>query len=134
VEIPDPPEILDDYAIQEWRRVTPVLAGLGILCRLDRALLAAYCTSYSQWTVAREEMRKRVEMGGVLASLVDVTKAGNVVQNPLVGIANKAARDMVRYGELLGMGESARARIGIDRSKGEKSKFDGLIGLPGGKR
>jgi len=131
--IPDPPSFLDGYAVEEWRRVAPELARVGLLSEIDRALLAGYCTSYSQWRSAREEMNKRTEKGGMLASLVDVTKAGNVIQNCLVGISNKAQNDMGRFADLLGMGAAARARMGLDRQKGA-GKFDGLIGSQGGQK
>lgn len=133
-ELPDPPETLDAYALEEWNRVGPGLAALGILAGLDRGLLAAYCTAYGQWRTAREEMKKRADKGGPLAALIDVTKAGNVIQNPLVGIANTSARDFVKYGDMLGMGESARARLGIERAKGEAGKFAGLVGIGGGRK
>jgi phage terminase small subunit len=39
------------------------------------------------------------------------TKSGNVIQNPLVGTANKAMSDMARYAAELGMTPTARARV-----------------------
>jgi P27 family predicted phage terminase small subunit len=133
-ELPDPPEILDAYAREEWARVGPGLAALGILSGLDRGLLTAYCTAWSRWRHAEEELKKREVKGGQLAALVDVTKAGNIIQNPLVGISNAAAAAYVKYGDMLGMGVGARARIGIDLSKKPRGKFDGLVGMAGGKK
>jgi P27 family predicted phage terminase small subunit len=40
------------------------------------------------------------------------TTKGNLIQNPLVGIANKAMADMVRYAAEFGMTPSARTRLG----------------------
>jgi hypothetical protein len=40
----------------------------------------------------------------------------------------------VRYGDLLGMGESARARMGMQRQGPKKSKFEGLLSISGGKK
>ena len=37
--------------------------------------------------------------------------SGNAIQNPLVGIANKAKADMVRYATKFGMTSSARSRV-----------------------
>ena len=39
------------------------------------------------------------------------TSNSNAIQNPLVGTANKAAADMVRYAAEFGMTPSARSRI-----------------------
>lgn len=125
--IPEPPAFLDAYAVEEWNRVTPELVRIGCIASIDQLILAAYCTSASQWRAAREAMNERIEKGGKLAGLVDVTKAGNVIQNCLVGIANKAQKDMLCAAELLGIGQSARARLGLDRQRGN-GKFEGLIG------
>jgi P27 family predicted phage terminase small subunit len=54
------------------------------------------------------------------------TSNGNAIQNPLVGTANKAMLDMVRFAGEFGMSPAARARIeagpngdeGINRKKG----------------
>ena len=41
------------------------------------------------------------------------TTNGNAIQNPLVGTANKAATDMVRFAAEFGMTPSARSRINV---------------------
>ena len=127
-EVPAPPGTLDGYAREEWERVAHGLAALGILADLDRALLSAYCSAWSTFRHAEDELSKlRAGKGGELAALIHFTKAGNAIHQPLVGIRNRAASDMVKFGDLLGMGESARARLGIERSRGKPSKFAGLI-------
>jgi len=45
------------------------------------------------------------------AALMIKTTSGNAIQNPLVGIANKAKADMVRYAVEFGMTPSARSRV-----------------------
>jgi P27 family predicted phage terminase small subunit len=124
--IPDMPDFLDDYAKAEWDFVAPGLCALGILAEIDKGLLTAYCQS---WSIAK---RATEEMG------CDITKLSGkdleIRANPLVGIANKAWADVVKYGDLLGMGESARARLGMQRQGQTKSKFEGLIGMVGGKK
>jgi phage terminase small subunit len=57
-----------------------------------------------------------------------MTTNGNAIQNPLIGTANKAASDMVRYAAEFGMTPSARARISAQPPGGAGSKFHGLIG------
>ncbi|PIP18788.1 MAG: hypothetical protein COX41_06375 [Candidatus Omnitrophica bacterium CG23_combo_of_CG06-09_8_20_14_all_41_10] len=54
--------------------------------------------------------------------------SGNWIQQPLIGIANKAAADMMRYASEFGMTPVARAKLGITPSK-EDDKFERLIGL-----
>lgn len=47
----------------------------------------------------------------VTGGLVIRTKNGNLIQNPIVGIANKAWAETVRYAIELGMTPSARTRL-----------------------
>jgi phage terminase small subunit len=53
---------------------------------------------------------------------------GDAIQNPLLGIARRAANDMVRYAGEFGMSPAARARIraGVWHEP-PPSKFDGLL-------
>jgi P27 family predicted phage terminase small subunit len=102
-----PPELSDD-AKAEWALVSADLHRLGLLTRIDRAVLSAYCASCGRWTSAERELRK-LDASALLVK----TKLGNVIQHPLIGVANKAAHDMVRYATELGMTPSARARISV---------------------
>lgn len=47
----------------------------------------------------------------VTKGLIIKTKSGNLIQNPLVGAANKAMADTVRYAAEFGMTPSARTRV-----------------------
>jgi P27 family predicted phage terminase small subunit len=123
--IPDMPDFLDDYARAEWNFVAPGLCAMGILAEIDKAILTAYCQSWSMAVRATEEMGD---------NLVEDTAVGGTKANPLVGIANKAWADVVRYGTELGIGESARARLGMQRQGPKKSKFEGLVSISGGKQ
>jgi len=131
--IPSPPSHLDPYALEEWNRIADGLNTMGILCNIDQNTLAAYCTAYSRWRSAEEELAKLAQKGGAIAALVQKTVSGNWIQQPLIGIANKAAGDMVRYASEFGMTPSARARLAVDPGRGKGSKFDGLINAKGKK-
>jgi P27 family predicted phage terminase small subunit len=127
LELPDAPKHLDTYAREEWDRIAAGLFSVGMLCRADMGALAAYCSAFSLWRQAEEELGKIRESGGQLNALILKTISGNYIQQPLIGIANKAKADMVRYAAEFGMTPSARARLAIDPGKGQKSKFEGLI-------
>jgi P27 family predicted phage terminase small subunit len=132
MDLPDPPAHLDNYALEEWRRVAEGLNAMGVLSGIDQAALAAYCGAYSRWRAAEEELNELTKKGR-LNALVLKTVSGNYIQQPLVGISNKAAGDMVKFASEFGMTPSARARLGVDPGKKQKSKFAGLVGLKGGK-
>ena len=117
--IPVPPGHLDGYALEEWGRMVEGLHGIGLLYEVDTAVFAAYCVSYSRWRRAQEQLNNE--------ELVIRTTSGNYIQNPIIGIANKAAQDMVKFALEFGLSPSARARLAIDPGRNKKSKFDGLI-------
>lgn len=112
--LPSPPPHLADEAKVEWGRVSEDLFKVGLLSHIDRAALAAYCQAYGRWVQAERaiaEMAKRDQLTG---GLMIKTTNGNAIQNPLVGTANKAAADMVRFAAEFGMTPSARSRINAE--------------------
>lgn len=127
--MPKTPEIVegDKYALQEWDRLASGLHVLGLLNKADASTFGAYCTAYSRWRTAEELLQELVKTKGRLAALIQVTKSGNYIQNTLVGVANKAMADMVKYASEFGLTPVARARLAVDPAA-KKSKFDGLIG------
>ncbi|WP_249200681.1 phage terminase small subunit P27 family [Thetidibacter halocola] len=124
VAIPDAPDHLTEAARIEWDRVAAELAALGILSRLDRGALAAYCQAYGRWRAAEDALSRMASRDATTNGLVVRTKGGSLIQNPLVGTANKAMADMVRYAAEFGMTPSARTRLIVDTS--QASGFDGI--------
>jgi len=135
---PIPPRHLTKAAKEEWARVCRELWLLGLLSTLDTSLLAAYCDSFATWVearraldaVKREENRvdrliaKRIAAGeevqetnhSAFGGLLTYTSNGNVIQNPLIGIMNKAKVDMIRFAAELGMTPAARSRINVSKA------------------
>ena len=133
-EMPEPPSHLDEYAIEEWERVAEGLNLMGVLDTIDMATFAAYCSAYSRWHHAEDELVKISKEGSPRDALVIKTIQGNWIQQPLIGISNVAARDMVKFASEFGLTPAARAKLGVDPKKKTKSKFSGLIGINGGKK
>lgn len=106
---PEAPPFLCPDGQKEWARIVDTLFIAGLLTSLDAAALGAYCASYGRWAQAERALRdaEQSEQGG----LTVMTATGNVIQNALVGIANKAAADMVRYAVEFGMTPSARSKV-----------------------
>jgi P27 family predicted phage terminase small subunit len=112
--LPTPPAELCEDAKLEWERVAPLLHQLGTLCEIDRAALAAYCQAYGRWLKAERAIAIMAERDQLTSGLMIKTTNGNPIQNSLVGIANRAMVDMVRYAAEFGMTPSARSRIAKD--------------------
>ena len=109
--IPVPPAHLTADAVEEWERVATELFNLGILSEIDRAALAAYAMAYGRWVQAERAIARMAEKDQLTGGLMIKTSNGNAIQNPLVGTANKAASDMVRYAAEFGFTPAARARV-----------------------
>jgi len=109
--LPAVPAHLTDDAKVEWGRVSDELYKIGLLSGIDRAALAAYCQAYGRWVAAERAIATMAAGDTLTAGLLIKTTNGNAIQNPLVGTANKAMADMVRYAAEFGMTPSARSRI-----------------------
>ncbi len=129
----EPPEHLSDHAKEEWRRINVGLHRMQLLSHVDRAAFTAYCDAWGRYRQASEILDALKERDPKTQGLVVRTTGGNYIQNPVVGMLNKARSDMVKFATEFGFTPAARARISADDAagKGSGSKFEGLIG--GGK-
>ena len=102
------------------------------MTKIDVATFAVYCESYSRWRTATEAIAAMAARDDQTHGLLIKTKAGDAAVDPLIWIANGAARDMVRYAGEFGMTPAARSRIsgGIDTSPRPPSKFGDLLAFP----
>lgn len=55
---PAAPTWLDREAKAEWNRVVPSLERMGVLATVDRAVLATYCSAWSEFVKAQAALRK----------------------------------------------------------------------------
>jgi P27 family predicted phage terminase small subunit len=126
---PEPLGFLSPYAVEEWRRVAPEMTRLGTLANLDLGPFGAYCESYATWRTA-EEALARIAANDPATSGLLLKRDREVVANPLIRIARRAADAMLRIAAEFGMTPVARARIasGPLAETGRVGKFDGLLG------
>jgi P27 family predicted phage terminase small subunit len=110
---PEPPMVLDAIAMREWRRLAGVLRERNALHEIDHGSLAAYCQMYSRWVAAEKALARMAELDPVAGGLMIKTSNGNAIQNPLVGIANKAAAAMVKYAGEFGMTPNSRGQVQV---------------------
>ena len=110
-DVPEPPPFLTGYAADEWWRTAPELHRLKLLTVLDVQVLAVYCIAYARWRTAEGALAHMAERDAQTSGLLIKSQGGDAMQNPLVGIARRAAADMVRFAGEFGMSPAARARI-----------------------
>lgn len=113
--IPTIPEHLSEYAKEEWIYIIKFLDPVGLITEVDKAALAGYCQSYGRWRQAEEQLNK--------TELVIKTQSGNLIQNPFVGIANKAMEHMRKYITMFGLSPVDRAKVSAKEPKKTENKF-----------
>lgn len=101
--IPSCPRHLSKEARREWHRVSRELFAAGLLARVDRAALAAYCQAWARWVTAERELGTQ--------DLVLTTEKGYQYANPLLGISKAALADMGRFMAAFGMTPSSRSKV-----------------------
>jgi len=124
VVAPSCPAFLSREARAEWRRQTKELLALGVLARMDRAILAAYCEAWAEFVT----LTKQVEDTGRLIKTV----VGNIVTNPLVRQKDRAVERLLRLAGHFGFTPAARARIKGGEVAEEADPFETLLNRKGG--
>jgi len=112
-KIPKAPDHIIGEAKKEWNRITRELFSIGLITEVDRVALAAYCQCYQRWVEAEE--------GIVESGLMIKTTNGNVIQSPLVGIANRSMQMMHKFMVEFGMTPSCRTRLVVPPKKEDNS-------------
>lgn len=120
---PSCPSALGPEARKEWRRLAKELAGLGLLTRIDRGALAAYCQAQALWLEAIQS----IERYGTMVK----SPNGYPMQSPYVALANKQVDIMVRLAAEFGMTPSSRSRLRTGQPAAE-DPFEDFLGRRGG--
>jgi len=59
---PDPPDWLDELALQEWRKIVPLLESMGVLTLADGDALANYCSLWACYQRCYDWVRRYGEV------------------------------------------------------------------------
>ena len=100
---PTRPEWLLPEAKREWNRIVPELVRMGLLAKIDRASLAAYCQCWARYV----EAQKDIETHGATFE----TATGYLAPRPSVGIANQMLQRISALSAKFGFTPSDRGRI-----------------------
>jgi P27 family predicted phage terminase small subunit len=101
-----PPTWMDPLACSVFLRLRPELPWLTVV---DIDLLAVYCSAFSRWRQAEDQITQE--------GLSFATEKGYVMQSPSVSIARSYFAQMMTTGAALGLSPSARTRIRIEPEK-----------------
>ena len=127
VKAPAMPEFLEGEERAAWKYLSRELGKMGTLASSDRADMVVYCHF---WNVAVEAKKKLSELkaqGNGVDPKVIKTQGGNFIQNPWLGIANHAMKELARISAQLGLNPTERSRISINGEKenDEEKRFFG---------
>lgn len=117
---PDCPDWLDEEAKAEWARIVPELMAMGLLSRIDRPALAAYCTAWSRWVHAEAQVRK---FGPIVKSPVREFP----MKSPYLTIADQALEIMRKMMVEFGLTPSSRSRIRVPGGGEQADEFERFL-------
>lgn len=110
VKIPSRPKWLLPAAKNEWKRLAKELERLGLLTRIDRAALAAYCQEYALYVKNQEIIQEYLKLHGTTSYRSD---KGNMVMIPQTYMATMHLKNIIRIGGEFGLSPSSRGRLEI---------------------
>jgi P27 family predicted phage terminase small subunit len=115
---PSCPTWLDREARAEWRRVVPVLDRLGLLAKVDRSAIAAYCTAWAELHWATRTLAK--------VGRVYTTEGGQVCPRPEVSMQRSALQHIRQFSALFGLDPATRSRIQVPDVQAARTEQDEL--------
>lgn len=121
---PGCPTWLAPEARAEWRRVVPELDRIGMLSKIDRAALAAYCETWATFVTAQRDLHERglvlyLEAERAQTETEEVVIYVKAVKNPSVLIARDAAAQVRQFATEFGLTPSARSRLEVPEQAGD---------------
>lgn len=112
--IPARPDWLDEAAVAEWDRITPILNEQGLMTHADLAAIAAYCCCFSR--IGYAESRIKADKAVMLRDGVSFV-------SPWIKIANEAYGLLRAFLSEFGMSPSSRSKAMKAPMGKEKSKL-----------
>ncbi len=97
------PKHLLPEAKKEWRRLAPILMGMGLLTAADAVPFEGYCTAYARWLEAQEEITRH---GSIYKD-----NEGRIRPNPYIAIANQQMREIKSFAAEFGLTPSNRSAM-----------------------
>lgn len=105
--VPRAPDWLSPVARQEWERIVPRLAAIGLLTMVDGFALEGFCVSYGHWV----EHERIIARTGTVYSPSNKKNSKYLQQVPHVSIAQKYLALARMFATELGLSPSARVGL-----------------------
>lgn len=108
---PPMPTGLSKYAKAAWKRMVPVLLGMGVLTVADGDALLLYCEAYAQWKEAMLQIKKH----GMTYTAIGIKEQVITRLSPYIGERDKAFKAMKSMLTEFGCTPSSRSRLKVDK-------------------
>jgi P27 family predicted phage terminase small subunit len=113
-KLPAAPSCLDQAARAAWKRLAAMLGPLGLATAHEREALASYCSAWSSFCRAENELKKKpyIDANGKAAGGYVIEAAnGTLMPSPWLAIRETAMRNLLKFGVEFGLTPSARTRV-----------------------
>jgi P27 family predicted phage terminase small subunit len=118
------PSFVTDEAAEEWDRIVTAMPP-GFYTPADAATLTVYVCA---WAMHRNAFLI-IEREGMFST----GSSGQTIAHPAFAIMTSQAAIILKAGDRLGLSPAARSRLQMPSAAPAKSKFEGLIGIKGGR-
>ena len=105
---PDKPEFLDDFASEEWDRLTEMLVSARVVTKGDGGILVVACDAYSQLRQCQKFLQ---EKGSLSYDASSVNGGTSYKPYPEVAQRNMARRQYQAALSELGLSPSSRSKV-----------------------
>ncbi|MFE5159652.1 phage terminase small subunit P27 family [Streptomyces sp. NPDC056697] len=119
---PNPPTWLSTEAKAEWRRVTPGLQRLDLLKEEDRAMLSAYCETWSVFVRATRDVTANGLTLVQTTYRADGSVSERTVPNPSVAIARNAGRELRGFAAQFGLSPATEQALSRGSDDGDEDE------------
>ena len=115
---PEMPNWLNKEAKLEWNRIVPELDGVGLLQRVDLAMISGYCQAWGLYIEAEKILQEK----GRYYDIPKYTKEGELSYTflqvrPEVATSNTAMTQIIKFCQEFGLSPSSRTRLTVAKEK-----------------
>lgn len=113
VELPPPPEVLNEAARKVWYELGEDLRTLGLISKVYSPVFALLCAAQADWMRLRAALERAYAAGaeGELAGYVAKYDSGATQITGLHVALNKAEEKLLKYAQEFGLTPSSRTKV-----------------------
>lgn len=113
VELPDPPEVLNELARKVWYEIGADLKTLGLISKVYSPVFALLCAAKADWLRLRAKLEAAYLAGGAdeCAGYVAKYDSGATQITGLHVALNKAEEKLLKYAQEFGLTPASRTKV-----------------------